>query len=118
MTAMAGPLRRSASISICSDSLMPGCGSNSIMDTSTSPSESLAVLSIRLPSLFLALWTPGVSSRTYCSGPRVMTPVIRVRVVCGLEVTMATFSPTSRLVRLDLPTLGRPMTATNTDEVS
>ena len=45
------------------------------------------------------------------SGPRVITPVMRVRVVCGLEVTMATFSPTRRLVRLDLPTLGRPTKA-------
>ena len=35
-----------------------------------------------------------------------------------LEVTMATFSPTRRLVRLDLPTFGRPMTATNTEDVS
>ena len=47
-----------------------------------------------------------------------MTPVIRVRVVWGLEVTIATFSPTSRFVRLDLPTFGRPMTATNTEDVS
>ena len=36
----------------------------------------------------------------------------------GFEVTMATFSPTSRFVRLDLPTFGRPMTATNTEDVS
>ena len=61
--------------------------------TSTSAMESLAVLSIRLPSLLWGLCTPGVSSRTYCKGPRVMTPVIRVRVVWGLEVTIATFSP-------------------------
>ena len=80
--------------------------------------ESLAVLSIRLPSLLCALCTPGVSSRTYCKGPRVTTPVMRVRVVWGLEVTMATFSPTRRFVRLDLPTFGRPMTATKTEEVS
>ena len=73
---------------------------------------------MRLPSLLCALCTPGVSSSTYCSGPRVITPVMRVRVVWGLEVTMATFSPTKRFVRLDLPTFGRPMTATNTEEVS
>ena len=42
----------------------------------------------------------------------------RQRVVWGLEVTIATFSPTSRFVRLDLPTFGRPMTATNTEDVS
>ena len=30
------------------------------------------------------------------------------RVVCGLLEVMATFSPTSALVRVDLPALGRP----------
>ena len=33
---------------------------------------------------------------------------MRLRVVWGLLVTMATFSPTRALVRVDLPTLGRP----------
>ena len=36
------------------------------------------------------------------------TPQIRLRVVWGLLLTMATFSPTRALVRVDLPTLGRP----------
>ena len=35
---------------------------------------------------------------------------MRLRVVWGLLETMAIFSPTSALVRLDLPTLGRPQT--------
>ncbi len=91
MTAMAGPpLLRRASTRTISGSLSAPCGSNSIIETSTSAMESLAVLSIRLPSLLCALCTPGVSSRTYCNGPRVTTPVMRVRVVWGLEVTMAT----------------------------
>ena len=40
------------------------------------------------------------------------TPTMRLRVVCGLGVTMASFSPTMALSRVDLPTLGRPMMAT------
>src|SRR5439155_5118492 len=39
-------------------------------------------------------------------------PVMRVRVVCGRRETMAIFSPTSRLSSVDLPTLGRPTSAT------
>ena len=35
-----------------------------------------------------------------------------------LKGEIATFSPTSRFIRLDLPTFGRPMTATNTEDVS
>src|SRR5260370_26619806 len=37
---------------------------------------------------------------------------MRLRVVCGLEVTMAIFCPTRRFSRVDLPALGRPMMAT------
>ena len=40
------------------------------------------------------------------------TPVIRLRVVWGLGVTIASFSPTIRLSSVDLPTLGRPKIAT------
>src|SRR3974390_708941 len=37
---------------------------------------------------------------------------MRFRVVCGLEVTMATFWPTSLLSSVDFPAFGRPMMAT------
>jgi hypothetical protein len=37
-------------------------------------------------------------------------PQMRLRVVCGLLLTMAIFSPTSALVSVDLPTFGRPQT--------
>ena len=43
------------------------------------------------------------------------TPTIRLRVVCGLAVTIATFSPVRALSRVLLPTLGRPRMATNPD---
>src|SRR3954452_7785868 len=39
-------------------------------------------------------------------------PTIRLRVVCGRGLTMASFSPTIRLSSVDLPTLGRPKMAT------
>src|SRR5699024_7814447 len=65
-------------------------------------------------SLLRGLWMPGVSIKTNCTGPFVTLPIMRMRVVWGYWVTMATFSPTRRLVRLDLPTLGLPTSATNT----
>src|SRR5208283_373985 len=37
---------------------------------------------------------------------------MRLRVVCGFRVTMASFSPTSAFSRVDLPALGRPMMET------
>src|SRR5689334_369984 len=36
---------------------------------------------------------------------------MRLRVVCGLGVTMASFSPAMRLSSVDLPTFGRPRIA-------
>src|SRR5271166_5001037 len=38
---------------------------------------------------------------------------MRLRVVCGLRVTMASFSPTSAFNKVDLPALGRPMMDAN-----
>src|SRR5713226_8617702 len=40
---------------------------------------------------------------------------MRLRVVCGLEVTIAIFCPTSRFTSVDFPTFGRPIMATNPD---
>src|ERR1022692_76912 len=40
---------------------------------------------------------------------------MRLRVVCGLRVTMASFSPTSAFSRVDFPALGRPMMETKPD---
>ena len=41
------------------------------------------------------------------------TPRMRVRVVCGLWVTMASFCPSSAFSSVDLPAFGRPMMETN-----
>ena len=40
---------------------------------------------------------------------------MRLRVVCGLGVTMETLRPTRVLTSVDLPALGRPTMATNPD---
>src|SRR5271166_4986734 len=40
-------------------------------------------------------------------------PWMRLRVVWGLRVTMASFSPTSAFSSVDFPALGRPMMETN-----
>src|SRR5580700_9034791 len=40
---------------------------------------------------------------------------MRLRVVCGLGVTIETLRPTSVLTSVDLPALGRPTMATNPD---
>src|SRR5437879_9138782 len=40
---------------------------------------------------------------------------MRLRVVCGLDVTMAIFCPTRRFTSVDFPAFGRPTTATNPD---
>ena len=68
------------------------------------------------------LWTPGVSTKTICaagctpfSAGTSTTPAMRLRVVCGLAETMATFSPVRTLRSVLLPALGRPRMATNPD---
>src|SRR5579871_2213123 len=38
---------------------------------------------------------------------------MRLRVVCGLSVTIATFCPTTRFRNVDFPAFGRPTIATN-----
>ena len=63
----------------------------------------------RLSALLARRATPGVSTKTIWPPlGRCQTPTIRLRVVCGLGVTMASFSPTMRLSSVDLPTFGRP----------
>ncbi len=60
----------------------------------------------------IGLWMPGVSKRTIWPSGRLTTARMRLRVVCGLSETMATFWPTIWLTRVDLPTFGRPTMAT------
>src|ERR1700722_6341809 len=58
---------------------------------------------------------PGVSTSTIWASSRFSIPWMRLRVVCGLGETMATFWPTRVLTSVDLPALGRPTIATKPD---
>src|SRR5438105_10418228 len=58
---------------------------------------------------------PGVSTKTIWAAGSVLMPRMRLRVVCGLAETAATFSPRRALSSVDLPTLGRPTRATYPD---
>src|SRR5262245_61069675 len=83
---------------------------------STWPRLFTAACTMRSFMRCMGLCMPGVSSSTiWPSGGslRWSTARIRLRVVCGLSETIATFWPTSRFTSVDLPTLGRPTMATN-----
>ena len=105
-------------------------GDSAAATTKTASTSSMAPIASRTMKRLsgeCAWCTPGVSAKTICPrasrpAPRASstasdaspfhTPTIRLRVVCGLGVTMANFSPTMALSRVDLPTLGRPRMAT------
>src|SRR5579885_2559148 len=70
---------------------------------------------IRLFRKFAALWIPGVSMKTICASFVVSTPWMVVRVVCGLEATIASLLPVSALSSVDFPAFGRPRIAANTE---
>ncbi len=80
--------------------------------TSRLRSASSAVSTMRTLRRCSGRWTPGVSTKTICAFGVVLTPRIRVRVVCGLSETMATLVSTSAFSSVDLPALGRPTSAT------
>src|ERR1700742_2016996 len=61
---------------------------------------------------------PGVSTRMICALFSITMPRISARVVCTLRETMVTLEPTSALTRVDLPTLGAPISATKPQRVS
>src|SRR3954453_24167986 len=61
--------------------------------------------------------TPGRSTSTSWWSPAVATPRIARRVVCGLSETIAILRPTSALTSVDLPTFGRPASATKPERV-
>src|SRR3954465_11334062 len=57
-------------------------------------------------------WTPGRSTSTSCVSRSVATPRMARRVVWGLSETIATLRPTMPFTSVDLPTFGRPASAT------
>ena len=94
----------------------PGPRSSAASTTkSTRSAEASASVASRTMAAFIrysGLWIPGVSTRAISAPGRRATPRMRLRVVCGLSETIATFSPTRALTSVDLPALGRPTTAT------
>ena len=94
------------------------CGPISLTSTSTSSTSipsiaSSTLLTMYSPSRVRGLCRPGVSRKTICQSGLLATPMMRLRVVCGLLLTMATFSPTIAFIIVDLPTFGRPTIAAN-----
>ncbi len=59
-----------------------------------------------------AAGSPGRSTSTSCQSSPFATPKIRRRVVFGTVDVIATFSPVRAFTSVDLPTFGRPATAT------
>ena len=82
---------------------------------STVRKVSFASLTILRFSGVVARWIPGVSMKINCPAARLRMPMIRLRVVWGLRVVMAIFSPTIRFSSVDFPTLGRPTMPMNPD---
>jgi hypothetical protein len=93
----------------------------SALTTSRQPSASASSRStrccIRSVSASRGRWTPGRSTSTSCQSGPLATPRIARRVVCGLSETIATFAPMIALASVDLPTFGRPASATNPERI-
>src|ERR1700754_3893381 len=61
---------------------------------------------------------PGVSTRMIWALFSITMPRISARVVCTLRETIVTLEPTKALTRVDLPTLGAPISATKPQAVA
>ena len=76
-----------------------------------------ALAAVRFIKRFMAFadlrCNPGVSTKIICRFSPVSTARIRCLVVCGFAVTMLTLRPITALINVDLPTFGRPITATS-----
>ena len=81
--------------------------------TSTSPSSPSATLFSSLPRASFGLCRPGVSTITNCELGVFTTARMRLRVVCATGLVMASLPPTAAFKSVDLPTDGRPTSATN-----
>ena len=119
ITKMTGVLIPCRSSHISFSSSGKGSGASTMWRiTSASCKAPLATVSMKRLSLDEASWMPGVSKKRICAEGRVLTPRILCQVVWGLGEMMAIFSPTRRLRRVDLPTLGRPTIGTTPERKS
>ena len=89
------------------------------LSTKSAASQSVrlgsTVACIRVVSVSAGRWKPGRSSSTACQPSPWTTAVMRRRVVWGRGDTAATRVPTSAFASVNLPTLGRPASATSPD---
>src|SRR5579883_1251703 len=99
-------------------SLMPLLASSSTQTRSASWAPLQAVDTMARSSRRLGEKMPGVSTRMIWEWPSMTMPRISARVVCTLRETMVTLEPTSALTRVDLPTLGAPISATKPQRVA
>src|SRR4051812_33839352 len=96
---------------------MPSRASSSRQTRSASWAPLQAVLTIARSSRRFGRKMPGVSTRMICALSSMTMPRISARVVCTLRETMVTLEPTRALTRVDLPTLGAPISATKPQRV-
>ena len=96
---------------VCSCSPIGRVQSCMKMTQSISETASRAAFSIWSPSFVRAVCRPGVSVKTSWVLPIFRMPVMRVRVVWGLGLTDAIFSPISALSSDDFPALVCPAMA-------
>src|SRR5215212_1585947 len=99
-------------------SSMPALASSSTQTRSASWAPLQAVETMARSSLRFGEKMPGVSTRMIWALSSITMPRIRARVVCTLRETIVTLEPTSALTRVDLPTLGAPISATKPQAVS
>src|SRR5579863_7029342 len=91
---------------------MPSSPLTTTSAASASSSSCVTRRAIRSVSASSGRCTPGRSTSTSCQSGPVATPRIARLVVCGRSEVIATFVPTIAFVNVDLPTFGRPATAT------
>ena len=82
---------------------------------SLSARDSSTISLSRCPRTVLGRCIPGVSTRTIWQDPVVTIARIALRVVSGFDDVIAICLPARALIRVDLPTFGRPTTAMNPD---
>src|SRR6478672_24254 len=99
-------------------SSIPDLASSSTQTRSASCAPLQAVDTMARSSRRFGKKMPGVSTRMICALSSITMPRISARVVCTLRETMVTLEPTSALTRVDLPTLGAPISATKPQRVA
>src|SRR5260370_25937775 len=97
---------------------MPSRASSSTQTRSASCAPLHAVDTMARSSRRFGAKMRGVSTRMICALFSITMPRISARVVCTLRETIVTLEPTSALTKVDLPTLGGPISGTKPQRVA